>query len=121
MAYLGSRSLRILSTCNWDIQKIVQEAIKSIDFTVICGFRDKKNQTMAYYSGASKLQWPASKHNQFPSEAFDFIPCPFKSWNDTDSFARVVDVCKSTADKLNIEITCGADWKWKDWGHIELK
>lgn len=109
------------STCDWDVQKLTQEAIKFINFTVICGYRDEKNQTMAYYSGASKVQWPGSKHNRFPSEAFDFIPCPFKSWNDTDSFARVVDVFKVVAAKKDIKISCGADWKWKDWGHIELK
>lgn len=111
----------MLSTCTWDVQRIVQEAIKEIDFTVICGHRDKKNQTMAYYSKASDHGWPNSQHNSFPSKAFDFIPCPFTNWKDFERFKAVARVIKTAADKLGVEITTGAlDWEW-DWGHVEIK
>ncbi len=119
--YLGSRSLLSLQTCTWDGQRIAQEAIKEIDFTVICGHREEKEQMLAYYSGASKLAWPDSRHNSFPSEAFDFIPCLFTNWKDTERFKAVVRVIKTAADRLGIEITTGAlDWGW-DFGHVEIK
>lgn len=118
--YFGARSLLNLQTCCWDLQCLAQEAIKIIDFTVICGFRDKKNQTAAFNCGASEREWPNSFHNQFPSEAFDFLPHPFTSWKNTNSFIKVVDGIKIAADKLDIEIECGADWGW-DFGHVERK
>lgn len=119
--YLGSRSLLNLQTCTWDIQRIVQEAIKKIDFSVICGHREEKEQMIAYYSKASDHQWPDSKHNLFPSEAFDFIHCPFTNWKDLERFKAIARVLKAAADKLSIEITTGAlDWEW-DYGHCELK
>jgi len=118
--YLGSQSLLSLQTCHWDIQCLVQEAIKRVDFTVICGFRDKKEQNMAFNCGASKLNWPNSRHNSFPSSAFDILPYPFTSWKDISSFLKVIDGVKIAAARLDIKIICGADWDWKDYGHVEL-
>lgn len=118
--YFGSRSLLNLGTCCWDLQCIAQEAIKEIDFTVICGFRDKKNQTMAFNCGASRLEWDKSYHNQFPSEAFDFLSFPFTSWDDTDRFIEVANTIKIAAARLNIGIECGADWTMKDYGHVQI-
>lgn len=124
MSYkFGKRSKQNLGSCHPDLQKITNEAIKEIDFSVICGHRNKKDQNEAYRKGNSEVKYPHGKHNKIPSRAFDFIPWPFKSpedWDNTEKFRRVADVFKEKAKELGIEVTWGGDWGW-DWGHFELK
>lgn len=121
MAYFANRSLIMLSTCHWNLQRLAQEAIKDIDFTIICGYRDRKEQQRSYFSKASELQWPNSRHNVYPAEAWDFIPCPFTTWKDIEKFKIVAIVITAAAVRLGIPIETGAlDWGW-DFGHIQLK
>ena len=120
MPYFGSKSLIKISHCHWDLQRVAQEAIKEIDFSIICGYREKQLQDFAYENKRSKLRWPDSKHNSYPSRAFDFIPWPFRSWEELNDFNTVANVIVNVAAKLDIEITGGFDWGW-DLGHIELK
>lgn len=123
MPYFGKKSKQNLGTCHKNLQKIANEAIKEIDFSIICGHRTKKDQNEAYRNGYSKIKYPHGKHNGIPSLAFDFIPYPFKSpedWENTERFAEVGNILKEKASELGIEVTWGGDWGW-DWGHFELK
>ena len=63
-----------LNSCHPSLQKIANEAIKQIDFTILCGHRNKIDQLIAFQEGKSKVQWPDSKHNKVPSLAFDIAP-----------------------------------------------
>ena len=118
--YFGSRSLLHLQTCHWNLQCVAQEAIKTIDFSIICGHRGKRDQTIAFNCKASMLQWQKSFHNTTPACAFDFLPHPFTNWKDIESFLEVVEIIQNSAKRLNIEIIAGADNGW-DFGHIQLK
>lgn len=87
MPKFSKRSLDNLATCHPILQELAHEAIKGFDFTVIEGHRDKAGQMQAFASKTSKLKWPRSKHNQWPSQAFDAIPYPFPGWKGTQSQA----------------------------------
>ena len=98
-----------------------------MDFTVICGHRGEMEQNAAYKLGNSKLKFPRSKHNKVPSLAFDFIPFPFRGWNNKEDFIKVANFIKGVAatlkheGKIDHEIEWGGDWKsFSDLPHIQL-
>jgi len=74
MPQYSRQSLEILSTCRPEIQTVLKEVIRVIDNTVIWGHRNKQYQDTAFSSGKSKVRWPHSKHNRYPSEAVDIAP-----------------------------------------------
>ncbi len=119
MPYLGKRSLQKLSECSWNLQKVVQDAIKVIDFSVICGHRGEVEQNAAVADGNSWVKFPNSKHNSEPANAFDFIPSPFKGWDDIGGFRKVASAIKVVARKHGVNIECGVDWKHRDSGHVQ--
>ena len=128
MYKFGSRSRKNLDQCHPKLQEIAEEAIKLVDFSVICGHRSEAEQNAAYESGNSKLRWPQSKHNKKPSRAMDIIPYPV-DWHDIKRFAHMVGIIKGIAHSKGIKIRSGADWdmdgditdhKFMDWPHIEL-
>lgn len=120
MPYLGKRSLANLSTCSWQLQKLVQHASRKADFTIIFGHKGKAIQEEAFKNGYSELHYPHSHHNRSPAEAIDFVPSPYTSYDDVAKFKEIVDVFKEAAEELGIDITCGYDWGF-DAGHIQLK
>jgi hypothetical protein len=87
MPKFSKRSLSNLVTCHPLLQELAHEVIKDFDFTVIEGHRDKSSQMKAFASKTSKLKWPRSKHNQWPSQAFDALPYPFLGWKGIESQA----------------------------------
>ncbi len=128
MPSFGKNSERNLETCHTDIQIILREAIKTIDFSVISGHRGPKEQNEAFISGNSKLKYPESKHNGFPSKAVDIVPYPC-NYNDLGSFYLLAGYITRVAEEKGIKIRHGGDWDgdWKtkdqtfnDLGHFEI-
>ena len=124
MPEFGIRSDANLATCIEDAQMLANEVVAEVDFCVIEGHRGKIRQNLAFKNGVSKVQYPNSEHNPFPSHALDFIPWPFdgslESWNDTARFKAVADKFKEKAKAHGISIMCGIDWGW-DAGHIQFE
>ena len=127
MPTFSKRSLDNLNQCHPDLITICNHAIKDMDFTVICGHRGEMEQNAAYKLGNSKLKFPRSKHNKVPSLAFDFIPFPFRGWNNREDFIKVANFIKGVAvtlkheGKIDHEIEYGGDWvNFKDYPHIQL-
>ena len=93
------------------------EAIKHVDIGITCGHRNKVEQDDCYAKGTSKLQFPNSKHNSFPSNAVDFIP--FKegkpAWNDKELVCNIAFFIKGIAAAKGFKIRLGCDWNgnWK--------
>lgn len=119
-----------LATCHPDLQRLFNEVIKHYDCTIICGHRGKSEQNEAFMRGFSKLQFPDSKHNSFPSMAIDVLPYPFTNWNDKLKFVHFAGYVLATADQLGIKIRCGIDFNEDlkfnndslfDGPHFELK
>lgn len=135
MPSFGDRSKANLMQLHPDLQAIANEVIKDLDFTIICGFRGEYDQNKAFAEGKSKARFGQSPHNQLPSRAFDFIPYPFKGWNDSAGFIKLARAFVAAGKKLKAEgkiknlCRSGADWnmndkfndeKFIDGLHIEL-
>lgn len=134
MAKFGNTSKRRLAECHPDIQTLFKEVVKHFDCSVICGHRGEVQQNEAFAKGLSKLTFPKSKHNQFPSLAVDVVPYPI-DWNDTRRMTFFAGFVKGIAFKLKEEgritsiIRWGGDWdgdtevkdnKFQDLPHFEL-
>jgi peptidoglycan L-alanyl-D-glutamate endopeptidase CwlK len=132
MPKFGSASEAQLATCDDRLQRVLREAVKDFDFSVIEGHRGKEAQNRAFAKGTSKLPWPKGNHNQTPSRAADCAPYPL-DWSDrTTALARFTfmsGVIWAAARRLGIKIRFGWDWSrnldprdesFLDWGHCEL-
>ena len=121
MYQFSKSSQKKLSTCHPFLQEICNELIKEVDFTVLCGHRGQEEQNEAFVKGASKLQWPDSKHNSFPSKAVDIAPYPI-DWNNHVRFKDLASKFKAIAQHKNIQINWGGDFKSiVDMPHFELQ
>jgi len=136
MAKFGKLSLERLATCDERIQKVMNEAIKHYDFTVLYGYRTPAEQfelfkqgrtltngvwkvtgkTVTQLDGKTKM----SNHNSNPSKAIDVAPFPI-DWNNIQRFLDMAKVIKESAKTVGVEITYGGDWKMKDYPHFEVK
>ena len=131
MPKFSQKSLKYLNECDDRLIRIANQAIKRIDFSVIDGARTEEEAKAKQVKGTSWTN--KSKHCIKPkSYAFDFIPYPFKSWNDLEGFEKVAKVLKEEAAKLGIKVRWGGDWNMNgkyadeiargsyDGGHFEL-
>jgi peptidoglycan L-alanyl-D-glutamate endopeptidase CwlK len=133
MAYsFGIKSNLQRATLHPDLQAVLDEAIKTFNYSIDCGWRGKEAQDKAVRDKASKVNWPNSRHNVTPSEAADLLPYPFKQedWKDLARFARMMGHVEAAAAKLGIPIELGMDWdmdsktideSFKDFPHVQLK
>lgn len=130
MPKFGKASKMNLATCDPKIQRLLNEAIKHVDFSVTCGHRNEQNQTEAYDAGFSEVQWPGSEHNDNPSKAADIAPYANGIlWGDLEGFTLLSGIIKGISLMLDIPIRIGIDWdgdlvvkehSFKDRPHIEL-
>jgi len=121
MFRFSERSQERLNTCDERLRRICEEAIQvsPIDFTVLCGHRNRISQMIAYQEGKSKLTWPKSKHNQKPSLAVDLAPYPL-DWNDKNRFYLLAGCILTIANQLDIPLEWGGSWGW-DLPHYQIK
>jgi len=119
-----------LDTCHPDLVRLMEEVIKHIDITVLCGARSVEEQQELFRQGRSKLDGSPgkmSKHNHVPSLAVDVSLWPV-AW-DKDRFIAMAYYIRGVADQLGIKIRLGADWNgdmvfsesFFDGPHIELE
>ncbi len=134
MPYFSETSVRKLDTCHHDLIRLMNEVIKNLDITIVDGYRDKDIQNYYYSIKRSKVRYPDSKHNNYPSLAVDVAPFNPKvpggiDWKDTASFYYMAGYIKGAAQLLGIEIRWGGDWdrdndlhdqKFNDLPHFEL-
>lgn len=128
MPTFSALSAARLATCHQKLQDVLNEAIKQVDFTIICGHRGQEEQDEAVRLGRSKLSWPLSKHNTMPSLAVDIAPYPV-DWQDTARFARLYGYIERIAHEQGVKLRWGGDWnsnwrtsdeKFLDMPHVEL-
>ena len=121
MPEFGTKSRERLGTCDPQIQLVLEEAIKHYDFSVLEGHRTEEKQQEYFESGASKVQYPNSKHNSFPSMAVDIVPYPV-DWENTHKFNELADVITQACETVGVDnLYWGYDlWQW-DMPHWELR
>lgn len=122
----SQKSRRLLDSCHPDLIRLMEEVLKHWDHTIVSGHRGEQEQNDLYADGKSKLKYPKSKHNTFPSIAVDVQPYPYKDDRDLYAFMGFV---LGTAQQMGIELRWGGDWNdnrqvgdnWIDAFHIELR
>lgn len=120
MPSFSQHSLSNLSTCHGDLQRLMHEAIKVVDFRVTEGHRGREAQERAYEAGSSKARWGQSFHNAMPSLAVDVVPWPV-DWHDLGRFRFLAGVVLGIASQMRIEVGWGGHWRtFKDMPHFEL-
>ena len=103
---------RLLS-CDERLQKLFNTVIEHWDCTVLDGHRGKERQEEAFRTGMSKLQFPKSPHNVFPSLAVDVAPYPIK-WADRERFIYFAGKVMAVAKLMGIPLRFGGDWSMDD-------
>lgn len=110
-------SLDRLETCHPKLQEIFKEVLEVFDHTVICGYRDKDTQNSLYLEGKSKLKFPESKHNTYPSLAIDVAPYDKLNntiqWQDREWFHYFAGYVLAVARSKGVILRWGGDWQSK--------
>ena len=136
MPSFGARSQTNLNTCDPELIRLLNEAIKHVDFSVIEGHRTLQKQKEYFADGKSTLDGihKKSKHQSMPSRAADLLPYPAELhgvniWDDKIRFALFCGIIKGIALEMGIPIRLGVDWdgdlstrnnKLIDYPHVEL-
>lgn len=130
MPKFSKRSRARLDTCHPDLIRLMEEVIKHIDITILCGARSVEEQKELFRQGKTKLDGSPgkmSKHNHIPSLAVDAAPYPI-DWRDRERFIALSYYVRGVADQLGIGVRLGSDWNgdmvfsesFFDGPHIEL-
>jgi len=128
MPEYSENSKRLLRGCDDRLALLFYNVIHWTDITIIAGFRGQILQDRWYAEGKSKVMYPNSKHNTYPSRAVDWAPYPI-DWADTERFVFVAGRMFQIADQMGIKIRWGGDWdsdgrqideNFRDYGHVEL-
>ena len=106
----SKKSLKNLSTCHIDLQRLYNEVIKEFDCTILCGHRNETEQNKAVAEGNSTKKWPESNHNTKPSTAVDAIPYPI-DFKDREEIIHFAGYVFGIAQTLGIKIRWGGSWK----------
>lgn len=121
-------SLNNLGQAAVPLGDVFNKVIERFDCRVICGYRGKEAQEIAFESGASTKHFPNSKHNTQPSLAVDVVPWPL-NWKDIERFKQMGYYILGVAEGMGIKLRWGADWNMNlkisdetflDWPHYEL-
>lgn len=121
MPQFGIKSKQMRGSCHPDLQRVLDEAIKHFDFSVVWGHRDELSQNRAYNEGHSNLRWPNSNHNKLPSRAFDVVPYPGSYDAGDRAFYEMATHILSASLKHRVRIRWGGHWtNPKDMAHFEL-
>ena len=121
MPIFGTNSKRHRDSCHPDLIRVLDEAIKHYDFSVIWGHRDRESQRRAYLEGNSQLDWPKSNHNKKPSRAFDVVPYPGGFSNEDEEFYVLATHILRAASVCGVPLTWGGHWRsLRDLAHFEL-
>ena len=129
MPHFGSKSQERLIKVHPDLRRVLNSAIKEVDFTVVWGYRNEETQDQMYADGATKLPWPMSNHNTKPSRAVDIVPYPALYDATYEEFYELAAYMFEAAMDLEIRIMWGGHWKNytgqgdmdRDWAHWELR
>ena len=111
MPRFGKTSKSHLDTLCPELQEVLIEAIKHVDFSITCGHRGEIEQNQAYDSGHSEVRWPNSKHNSLPSHAADLAPyINGIKWDDVEGFTLLAGIIKGIGIMMGYDIRVGVDW-----------
>lgn len=130
MFKFGKTSTKHINTCHPLLQELMNKVLKTIDCSIIYGYRGKSLQNKLYAADRSLKLFPKSKHNSKPAMAVDVVPYinGKKCW-DAEQLYYFQGYVKCLAQVMGIQIRQGADWDrdfnindqtFNDIAHVEL-
>lgn len=91
---------------------------QGVPMFVHSAFRTREQQTSLVVAGRSKASWPTSAHNQ--GKAVDIVHSRF-AWDMTkEEWAYIGLVGKRAADRLDIDVEWGGEWRFYDPAHWQI-
>jgi peptidoglycan L-alanyl-D-glutamate endopeptidase CwlK len=133
MRHWSARSREIHNGLHPILQDVADYILQNIaDITLLSGHRTERQQNHLFTMGRSRLQYPKSKHNRFPSEALDFQPYPYPDQEPElwAGLALVAGAAIAYAEqKHGVKLRWGGDWNqngsvvdngFDDLFHLEL-
>ncbi len=116
----SKKSAERLNTCDGDLIRLFNEVVLYYDCSILDGYRDEARQNQYFKERTSKLEWPNSKHNKYPSRALDSIFYPYNqdSWEDREKFKEFRGFVYGVASQMHIRLNKTIEW---DLGHFELR
>ena len=126
----GKSSVKRLNSCEPKLQLLMKRVLEKskVDISILCGHRNEEDQNAAVREKKSKVSFPNSKHNSFPSRAVDVAPYPI-DWKNIERFHDLATLILDTAEEMEIELRWGGDWDmdgdttdqtFNDLPHFEL-
>jgi peptidoglycan L-alanyl-D-glutamate endopeptidase CwlK len=116
MPRFGSTSRSRLETCHQDIQRVLEHAIISFDFTVVEGHRTLEKQQEYFRNGASKCDGieKKSKHQSLPSMAVDIAPYHSGSiqWDNDKLWKMLARTVWSSIQELKNDGLIRHNFRW---------
>lgn len=117
----SSRSLKNLKGIHPDLRRVIDRALQEspLDFVVIEGLRSPERQKQLVASGASKTL----KSRHLTGHAVDLVPIGTngKPAFDWPLYHILGPAVKEAAEKENVKLVWGGDWKnFRDGPHFEL-
>jgi peptidoglycan L-alanyl-D-glutamate endopeptidase CwlK len=116
----GKTSLYNLKGIHPDLRQLADRALylSPVDFRIVDGLRTLAEQKENLKKGVSKTL--RSRH--LTGHAIDFAVLKLGEidWYDLTSFGVIGQCFRTASAELKIKIVWGGEWKWKDWGHIQL-
>lgn len=80
-----------------------------VDITIIEGHRNRARQEEMFRTGRSKLHWPDSRHNAYPSRAVDAMAYPI-DWQNAERNAMFAGFIIGVGASMGVKIRAGIDW-----------
>lgn len=109
MPKYSAKSLEKLNQCVPELQDVMNEVIKYFDITIVTGHRGREEQEEKFDKGLTKVHFPYSKHNSFPSKAVDIAPYPI-NFKDINRFYLAAGFILGIAKSKGISLRWGGDW-----------
>ena len=106
----SKRSHTNLFTCHRKIIFVFSEVIKYRDCSILEGRREAIRQNELYKLGFSKLIYPRSTHNAWPSIGVDAAPYPIKDFAIVEPFYYFAGFVLALAESKGIKLIWGGDW-----------
>lgn len=106
MPGFGKKSLEQRATLVPELQRVVDFAIRFVDFSITEGRRTLERQKQLLAEGKTKTL--DSKH--LTGEAFDFAPYPELDWKDRERFIYIAGHIMMAGHTLGVPLRYGGDW-----------
>ena len=109
MYSFGPASMEVYKQLHPGLQRYCDRVIKIKDVSLICGYRGRAEQELAFKSGNSKAHFGESPHNYWPALAVDLVPWPTQFESKAELHVlNGITIAIASVDEF--PITCGNDW-----------